>query len=433
MALGGGTFTVQNKVLPGSYINFVSTAASAVTLSDRGIVAMPLEFDWCVDGEIFEVTQEDFLKQSLSIFGYAYDHEKMKGLRDLFLNAQKAYFYKLNSEGAKATSTFGTAKHSGIRGNDLNVVVEKNVDDETLFDVEVYLGTSRVDKQTVAKAADLVDNEFIKWDTAAELYATAGLAFEGGTNGTVDGAKHQAFLDAAETYGFNTLGLVSTDETIQKLYAAYVKRMRDSVGVKFQVVMHDYAGDYEGIINVKNKVIGDDSASLVYWVTGAEAGCAVNKSITNKKYDGEFSVEANYTQTQLEKAIKAGEFVFHKVGDDINVLTDINSLVTVVAEKNELFQSNQTVRVIDQIGNDIAVMFNTKYIGKIANDASGRISLWTDIVKYMKELQTIRAIEGFEDDDIEVLPGATKTAVVVNTEIFIVNAMEKLYMTVNIE
>ena len=24
MALGGGTFTVQNKVLPGAYINFVS-------------------------------------------------------------------------------------------------------------------------------------------------------------------------------------------------------------------------------------------------------------------------------------------------------------------------------------------------------------------------------------------------------------------------
>ena len=31
MALGGGTFTTMNKVLPGTYINFVSTArASAV-------------------------------------------------------------------------------------------------------------------------------------------------------------------------------------------------------------------------------------------------------------------------------------------------------------------------------------------------------------------------------------------------------------------
>ena len=28
MALGGGTFTAQNKVLPGAYINFVSLAAA---------------------------------------------------------------------------------------------------------------------------------------------------------------------------------------------------------------------------------------------------------------------------------------------------------------------------------------------------------------------------------------------------------------------
>ncbi|HBF6506491.1 TPA: phage tail protein, partial [Clostridioides difficile] len=46
MALGGGTFVTQNKVLPGSYINFVSATRATSSLSDRGIVAMPLELDW---------------------------------------------------------------------------------------------------------------------------------------------------------------------------------------------------------------------------------------------------------------------------------------------------------------------------------------------------------------------------------------------------
>ena len=41
MSMGGGTFTVQNKILPGSYINFVSTA-SAATLGERGKAALPL-------------------------------------------------------------------------------------------------------------------------------------------------------------------------------------------------------------------------------------------------------------------------------------------------------------------------------------------------------------------------------------------------------
>ena len=34
MALGGGTFTVQNKVLPGAYINFVSLATATATFQN---------------------------------------------------------------------------------------------------------------------------------------------------------------------------------------------------------------------------------------------------------------------------------------------------------------------------------------------------------------------------------------------------------------
>ncbi len=72
MALGGGTFIAQNKILPGSYINFVSASRASATLSDRGIVAMPLVLDWGVDGEVFRVDVEDFQKESLKIFGYPY-------------------------------------------------------------------------------------------------------------------------------------------------------------------------------------------------------------------------------------------------------------------------------------------------------------------------------------------------------------------------
>ena len=52
MSMGGGTFTVQNKILPGSYINFVSTA-SAATLGERGKAALPLELDWGPENRVF--------------------------------------------------------------------------------------------------------------------------------------------------------------------------------------------------------------------------------------------------------------------------------------------------------------------------------------------------------------------------------------------
>ena len=158
----------------------------------------------------------------------------------------------------------------------------------------------------------------------------------------------------------------------------------------------------------------------------------MNKSNLNKIYDGEFTVDVDYTQTQLTKAIQAGEFVLHQVGSDVRVLEDINSLVTTSDTKGDIFKDNQTIRVIDQIANDIAVLFNTKYLGVVPNDAAGRISLWTDIVKHHEQMQDIRAIEDFSDEDVTVSQGNTKKAVVVNDAVTVVNAMAKLYMTVTI-
>ena len=130
MALGGGTFVVQNKKLPGTYINFISKAAATAILSERGIATMPLELDWGASGEIFEVTNSEFQKNSLTIFGYEYTSEKLKGLRDLFLNIQTLYAYRLNGNGKKASNTLAEARYTGIRGNDLQLVVQVNADQE---------------------------------------------------------------------------------------------------------------------------------------------------------------------------------------------------------------------------------------------------------------------------------------------------------------
>lgn len=432
MALGGGTFTSQNKVLPGSYINFVSVARASANLSDRGIAAMALELDWGIENEAFEVTKADFQKDSLGIFGYPYGHEKLKGLRDLFLNINTLYVYRLTSGGTKATNTFATAKYGGIRGNDLKIAILTNADDETKFDVRTYLDKTLVDEQTVSVTADLVDNGFVTFKTDAVLAGTAGTAgtpLTGGTNGTTDGTSHQNALDRFESYSYNALGVVTTDDTTKQLYTEYAKRLRDDIGQKFQVVVHQYPADYEGAVNVKNAT-EEDEAALVYWATGIVAGTAVNQSALNNVYNGEYTIEANYTQAQLEQAIQAGEFTLHKVGSDIRVLNDINSLVTITDTKGEIFKDNQTVRVIDQIANDMASLFATKYLGNVPNDAAGRISLWSDVVKHHEDLQQIRAIEDFDDGDVVVGQGDGKKDVVISDAVTIINTMEKLYMTV---
>ena len=174
MALGGGTFTSQNKELPGAYINFVSAASASAALSDRGIATMPLELDWGIEGEVFEVTNEDFQKNSLKLFGYAFDSPKMLGLNDLFMGAKTLYAYRLNGGGDKAANTYATAKYCGVRGNDLKIVIQKNADDASKYDVTTYFGTVKVDTQTVAKAADLVANDYVTFK-AADLAITWAL------------------------------------------------------------------------------------------------------------------------------------------------------------------------------------------------------------------------------------------------------------------
>ena len=435
MALGGGTFIAQNKVLPGAYINFVSVAKATATLSDRGFAAMGLELDWGQDGQIFEVTQGDFQKDSMKIFGYSYADDKLKGIREMMSKLKTLYAYKLTSGGQKAANKFATAKYCGVRGNDIKIAIQTNVDDNDMFDVQTIIDTTVVDIQTVADSTALVANDFVTFKNDVALELTASTPLSGGTNGTADAAAHQAFLDKVESYpSINAIGYVGTDNTIKSLYAAFTERMRDSVGVKFVAVLYNKAADYEGVINVKNKVLDADvnEASLVYWATGVAAGTAVNASATNMIYDGEYTVDTNYTQSQLENAIKTGEFTFHQAGDKVRVLTDINSLVTTTVNKGEDFKSNQTIRVLDQIATDIASLFVTKYLGVIPNDADGRTSLWNDIVKHHQRLLSLRAIENFTEEDVQVAQGDTKKSVVVSDAVTVVNAMEKLYMTVMI-
>ena len=427
MALGGGTFISQNKKLPGTYINFASAQSASSSMGERGIAAMAIEMDWGKDGEIIEVTSENFAKNSLKIFGYDYANEKLKGLRDLYKNIKKAYFYRLNS-GNKATNDLATAKCSGTRGNDLKIVIAKNIDDETKYDVSTYLGTKEVDLQTIKTVNELVDNDYVTFNMTT-IAVTAGKALTGGTNGDVSGEAHQKFLDKLESYQVNAVGCTAKDESTSNLYVQYVKRLREEQGIKFQVVLFNNTANYEGVVNVKNTTVEDDSA-LVYWVTGVIAGCEINKSNTNKTYDGEYTINADYTQAQLETSIDNGEFVLHKVGDEIRVLVDINSLVDTTSEKGEEFKSNQTIRVLDQIASDVASVFNSKYLGKIANNEAGRTSLWSDIVTLFKDYQTLQAIENFEDSDVSVEIGNDKKSVTIDTSVQVINAMEKLYMTV---
>ena len=185
MALGGGMYTVQNKVLPGAYINFVSAARASATLGDRGTAAFLLSLDWGPENEVVTIENSEFQKGSLALTGYAYTADELRPLREIFANAKTLHLFRLNSGGAKAACKYAEAKYPGKIGNELKIVIQQNegftASTNEVYDVSTYIGTTLVDTQKAVKAvSDLSDNDYLHWKGSEALTENAGLLLTGG-------------------------------------------------------------------------------------------------------------------------------------------------------------------------------------------------------------------------------------------------------------
>ncbi len=441
MPIGGGTFTVQNKTLPGAYINFVSMGTNG-TMGSRGVAALPLELNWGPENQVFEMTSEDLNTSSLKVLGYDPTDASILLIREALKRAKSLLIYRVNSGGTKASASVGgmtvTAKWGGTRGNNIQVAILANVDGATKVDVVTYLDQMEMDRQTVEKtggAASLVPNDFVTFGAAETLTAAVATALTGGTNGTVAAANYTAALNAFEVESFNVIGYPGTEEDIKSLFDVFVKRLRDDEGKKITGVLYQHNGDHIGLINVKNGVILSNGTKVtgdqaVAWVTGASAGAEINESLTNTPYDDAVDVDIKYTTSQFEAAVKAGEFVFYADNGKARVLTDINSLVTIGQNMSSDWTSNRVVRVMDSWANDVSRIFGDSYIGIVTNSDTGRQLFKADLVSLALQYQSIDAISNFSSEDITIYQGTGKRDVTVDCALQPNDSMEKLYMTV---
>ena len=143
-------------------------------------------------------------------------------------------------------------------------------------------------------------------------------------------------------------------------------------------------------------------------------------------------MDAKLKKSEYIKGIQAGQFLFYEEDGELRVLRDINSFTSFETAKNSDFSGNRVVRVLDSIANDVANIFSKYYLGKQSNNANGRNLLKAEILAYHEQLMKIEAIENFTADDITVEKGTEKQDVVVYESVQPVDAMEKLYMKVEV-
>lgn len=343
----GGTWTNQDKILPGAYINFKTNSPLSITPKERGIVV---------------------ILQKLSV-GKAHDIYEITATTDNY--------------------------PEGIQKNDKIVVNE------------ALKGASRVLLYNLGNEEEIT-----------EILNTA--------------------LSKLRTVDFNVIAYPNASEADKGTIKTWITSMRDEEGIKIQGVFANLKADNEAIINIVQGVILSDGTELTAeqvtaYVAGITAGASINKSNTGLKYEGAIDITPRMTKTEMETVIKEGKYIF-KVDSAQNVTTlyDINSLTTVGENKNNSFKKNRTIRTLDGINNDTVNIFESNYIGNINNNADGRSLLRSAYIEYFNLIQNLNAIQNFTAEDVEVLEGKDKEAVVINCNIQTVDSVEKLYITIKL-
>ena len=273
------------------------------------------------------------------------------------------------------------------------------------------------------------------FQSSGALVALAVTSLTGGANGTVASENYTAYLTAVKGKDWQVMALPTDDDDIFPNVKAYIRDLRENDGKKVQAVLYDYAADYEGIITVKQGYQRDgvtvSPTNFVAWVAGVSAGAEMAESNTYRVVDDAEEIIGAMTNQEIETALAQGYFLLSTRTDGtIVVEQDINTLVS----SNSELRKNRMLRTLDRIANEVAHRFEQGYLGKIDNDGAGRDLFKQELVSYMESLAAAGAVETFDgSSDITVERGLSADSVTVTLAVQPVDAMEKLYMTVEVQ
>ena len=441
--MAGGNFDInQNKVRPGSYMNFAAKKTYAPAVSSRGVVVVPLVgYDWGPDAKFIELDNDapdaEIAQLGRSIYD---DNELIRLVRLAFENAVKVWVYII-AGGTKAKvdkdALTITAKYAGKRGNDITVTSTANVDGG--FDVSLYLNGELMETFVgVTTVEELKANESLCVDFSGEgdLTAFAGAVLEGGQAAENKNSSFTAFLDAVEKVKCNTVLIPVSEESLAAAAASKVKYLRTKVGKTVQFVFADYAGDDIGIINVVNSFHLYDRdlsvADAAAWVAGVTAAATKSQSNTYKVVSNATAVVGELTNEQAEEAILAGK-MFFSVSDDtgeVIIEYDINSLVYPSSTQDDSYKKNRVVRVLDSFADDLKATIRPNQFDNEPKGWEKMLQLGKLLLKQYEDDNAIKNVSA--DDDFMIDQSRSKgDATYFNVALQPVDSAEKLYYSIS--
>lgn len=445
--MAGGTWTAQNKVRPGIYINFKTGTAPAAAPGTRGTVAIAKALSWGPVSQVMTINAGDNLTPFV---GCSITEPAALFLREMFKGTNttggptKILLYRPAAAGAApATAEIApltvTAKYPGVRGNDISVTVVDSVDDPGNFTVTTVVDGQVVDEQTAKTVSELAANAWVVFSGTGTLVASAGVTLTGGADGTVSSSAYADALEALEPYYFDILAYDGDDSTVLTAMTAYVKRIAEQTGKYTQLVAAGAAGvDSRFVINNKCGVILDDGTQLtpqqvVWWLAGAEAGAQYYQPLSYSSYPDAVAITPKLTNSEIEAGILAGDIVLSEEFGKVRIETDINTLTTYTQDIGEVFHKNRTMRVCNSLANDLYREFSENFLGHVNNDETGRSAFKATILDYLLTMFSRGALrERPSGDDVTVEQGNSLDSILITIAIRIADSVEKVYITISV-
>nr|DAR14487.1 MAG TPA: tail protein [Caudoviricetes sp.] len=218
--------------------------------------------------------------------------------------------------------------------------------------------------------------------------------------------KFQDPLKAMLTERFDYLA-IPTIETAQLEYlGTWVKTARENKFKKVKVVLPNYPGDFEGVVNFANtKVVTADReykpAEYTARIAGLIAGTNMTQSATYAPLNEVIDCD-RYTQDEMNQMVNEGKFFIWFDGEKFKMSRAVNSLVTTSQGKLEGFQTMKIVDIMDMMYDDIKKTAEDSYIGKYTNDYENKCLLISAIMGYFKQLENERLLQkGYSTCEID--------------------------------
>lgn len=275
--------------------------------------------------------------------------------------------------------------------------------------------------------------------------------------------KFAKTLDMLATDRWDYLAIPTITDKQTEPVGTWLKTNRENKFKRSKVVLPNYSGDYEGIINFTNSFIKTaakeyTTAQYTPRIAGLIAGTPMTISATYAPLSEVIDCD-KHTIDENDEKVNKGEFFIWFDGEKFKMSRAMNSLVTTTQGKLEAYQTIKPVDAMDMIYDDIKRTAQDSYIGKYTNDYDNKKLLISAIYGYFRELENARILQkGYSVVDIdaeavktyqlkhglytkdelakmttdEIKQLDTKKQVYLNAKIRILDAMEDIHLDVAI-